>query len=108
MWSPHSSHNNPDYFPEPEKFDPSRFDGSGPAPYSYVPFGAGPTVCPGRSYVKLVILVFIHNLVTRFRLEKAIPIPNEEILFHGAWPIPAHGLPLQLLPHPNQSLLTTL
>ncbi|XP_047961913.1 dammarenediol 12-hydroxylase-like [Salvia hispanica] len=96
LWTPHSSHMNPDYFPEPQKFDPSRFEGSGPAPFTYVPFGGGATICPGRSYVKLVILAFTHNMVTRFTLEKFIP--NEKMLF-GATPKPAYDLPLRIHPH---------
>ncbi|KAG6390300.1 hypothetical protein SASPL_148032 [Salvia splendens] len=96
LWTSHSSHMNPDYFPEPEKFDPLRFEGSGPEPYTYVPFGGGARMCPGRSYTKLVTLVFTHNLVTRFRLEKVIP--NEKMLFRSS-PAPAHGLPLRLHPH---------
>ncbi|KAH6821960.1 hypothetical protein C2S53_020710 [Perilla frutescens var. hirtella] len=94
----HTCHMNPDYFPEPEKFDPSRFEGSGPAPYTYVPFGGGPKMCPGQGFVKLVIMVFIHNVVTRFRLEKVIP--DEKMVFHVT-PIPSHGLPLRLHPHQN-------
>ncbi|KAH6759407.1 hypothetical protein C2S51_019642 [Perilla frutescens var. frutescens] len=97
-WTPHSSHMNPDYFPEPEKFDPSRFEGTGPPPYSFIPFGGGSRMCPGRDYGKVAILVFMHNVVTRFRLEKSIP--NEKILFH-ARPTPAHGLPIHLHPHPH-------
>lgn len=96
FWTPHSSHMNPNYFPEPEKFDPSRFEGSGPPPYAYIPFGGGSRMCPGRDYGKVAILVFMHNAVTRFRFEKAIP--NEKILFH-ARPTPTHGLPLHLHPH---------
>ncbi|KAL6206101.1 hypothetical protein ACLB2K_023350 [Fragaria x ananassa] len=37
-WNTYATHKNPEYFPEPEKFDPSRFQRQGPAPYSYVPF----------------------------------------------------------------------
>ncbi|KAH6776680.1 hypothetical protein C2S52_014241 [Perilla frutescens var. hirtella] len=98
FWTPHSSHMNPDCFPEPEKFDPSRFEGTGPPPYSFIPFGGGSRMCPGRDYGKVAILVFIHNVVTRFGLEKTIP--NEKILFH-ARPTPAHGLPVHLHPHPH-------
>ncbi|KAH6776677.1 hypothetical protein C2S52_014238 [Perilla frutescens var. hirtella] len=96
FWTVHSSHKNPAYFPEPEKFDPSRFEGSGPPPYTFIPFGGGPRMCPGRGYAKLVMLVLMHNVVTRFRLEKLIP--DEEIFFHVT-PTPAHGLPLHLHPH---------
>ncbi|KAG6404307.1 hypothetical protein SASPL_136553 [Salvia splendens] len=97
MWTPHSSHYNPDYFPEPDKFDPSRFEGSGPKPYTFVPFGGGARMCPGRGYAKLVILVFIHNLVTTFRFDKVFP--SEKMLFNHNSPAPAHGLPIRLHPH---------
>ncbi|KAK6129594.1 hypothetical protein DH2020_036665 [Rehmannia glutinosa] len=96
FWTVHSSHKNPKYFPEPEKFDPSRFEGSGPAPYTFVPFGGGPRMCPGKEYARLEVLVFMHNVVTRFKLEKAIP--NEKIVFYAS-PIPVHGLPVHLHPH---------
>ncbi|KAH6812293.1 hypothetical protein C2S51_026055 [Perilla frutescens var. frutescens] len=98
FWTVHSSHKNPDYFPEPEKFDPSRFEGSGPPPYTFVPFGGGPRMCPGKEYAKLELLVFIHNVVTRFKLHKTIP--DEKIVFYAS-PTPVHGLPLHLQPHQN-------
>ncbi|PIN10909.1 Cytochrome P450 CYP4/CYP19/CYP26 subfamily [Handroanthus impetiginosus] len=96
FWTVHSSHKNPKYFPEPEKFDPSRFEGSGPAPFTFVPFGGGPRMCPGKEYARLEVLVFIHNVVRRFKLEKTIP--NEKFVVHTA-PIPVHGLPVHLHPH---------
>ncbi|KAH6834135.1 hypothetical protein C2S53_017909 [Perilla frutescens var. hirtella] len=96
FWTVHASHTNPDYFPEPEKFDPSRFEGTGPPPYTFVPFGGGPKMCSGRDFAKLAILVFMHNVVTKFRLEKAIP--NEKMLFHSRL-TPAHGLCIHLYPH---------
>ncbi|KAL1533771.1 beta-amyrin 28-monooxygenase [Salvia divinorum] len=96
FWTPHSTHNNPEYFPEPEKFDPSRFEGSGPAPYTFVPFGGGARICPGRTYAKLAILVMVHNLVTKFRIEKAIPHEKMVVEVMAA---PSHGLLLHLDPH---------
>ncbi|KAL1533773.1 beta-amyrin 28-monooxygenase [Salvia divinorum] len=96
FWTMYSSHKNPEYFPEPEKFDPSRFEGSGPAPYTFVPFGGGARMCPGRVYAKLAILVLMHNLVTKFRFERAIP--HEKMLEHFSTD-PSHGLHLHLYPH---------
>ncbi|KAL2503479.1 Cytochrome [Abeliophyllum distichum] len=98
FWTVHTTHKNPKFFPDPEKFDPSRFEGSGPAPYTFVPFGGGPRMCPGKEYARLEVLVFMHNVVRRFKLEKAIP--NEKIIFYAS-PTPEHGLPVRLQPHEN-------
>ncbi|KAL3743934.1 hypothetical protein ACJRO7_013222 [Eucalyptus globulus] len=95
-WSTHSTHRSPEYFPEPEKFDPSRFDGNGPAPYTFVPFGGGPRMCPGKEYARLEILVFMHNLVKRFKWESLIP---DEKIVVDPMPMPAKGLPVRLFPH---------
>ncbi|KAL0368492.1 UNVERIFIED_CONTAM: Beta-amyrin 28-monooxygenase [Sesamum calycinum] len=96
FWTVHSSHKNPKYFPNPEKFDPSRFEGSGPPPYTFVPFGGGPRMCPGKEYARLEVLVFMHNVVRKFKLEKVIP--NEKLVFHAS-ATPVHGLPVRLHPH---------
>ncbi|KAK2972436.1 hypothetical protein RJ640_003862 [Escallonia rubra] len=95
-WTAHVSHMNPDYFPNPDKFDPSRFQGNQLAPYTYVPFGGGPRMCPGNEDALLAILVFIHNGVTTFRWAKVIP--NEGV-FNDPLPRPAHGLPIRLHRH---------
>ncbi|CAI9108350.1 OLC1v1007923C1 [Oldenlandia corymbosa var. corymbosa] len=96
-WSPHTTHRNPEYFPEPEKFDPSRFERTHPIPYAYVPFGGGSRVCPGKDIARLVILVFMYNVVGKFRWEKMIP--DEEIMVLPV-PFPVKGLPIRL--YPNQ------
>ncbi|KAI3780536.1 hypothetical protein L2E82_10518 [Cichorium intybus] len=98
-WSANSTHKNPEFFSEPQKFDPSRFDGKGPAPYTFVPFGGGPRMCPGKEYARLEILVFMHHLVTKFKWEKVIP--DEQIIVNPM-PSPAKGLPIRLYPHNNQ------
>ncbi|KAL6985045.1 hypothetical protein U1Q18_018423 [Sarracenia purpurea var. burkii] len=95
-WSTNSTHKNPDYFKEPEKFDPSRFEGNGPAPYTHVPFGGGPRMCPGKEYARLEILVFMYNVVRRFKWEKLLP--NENIVV-DPMPRPFQGLPIRLYPH---------
>ncbi|GMI97476.1 cytochrome P450, family 716, subfamily A, polypeptide 1 [Hibiscus trionum] len=94
-WSANSTHRNPECFPEPEKFDPSRFEGNGPAPYVYVPFGGGPRMCPGKEYARLEILVFMHNIIKRFKWEKLLP---HESIIVDPMPMPAKGLPIRLIP----------
>ncbi|KAM7477442.1 hypothetical protein LguiA_025655 [Lonicera macranthoides] len=93
-WSAMSTHRNPEFFPEPLKFDPSRFEGSGPAPYTFVPFGGGPRMCPGKEYARLEILVFMHHLVKKFKWEKVIP---EEKIIVNPMPIPEKGLPVEMV-----------
>ena len=95
-WSANSTHKNAEFFPEPMKFDPSRFEGSGPAPYTFVPFGGGPRMCPGKEYARLEILVFMHHLVKRFKWEKMIP---DEKIVVTPMPEPEKGLPIRLFPH---------
>ncbi|KAJ7954206.1 Cytochrome P450 family protein [Quillaja saponaria] len=95
FWAFNATNKSPEYFPEPEKFDPSRFEGNGPAPYTFVPFGGGPRTCPGKEYTRFLILIFIHNLVRKLKWE--VLFPNEEI--SGIFmPIPAKGLPIRLQP----------
>ncbi|KAI3523891.1 hypothetical protein L1887_02374 [Cichorium endivia] len=96
-WNTYSTHKNPDFFHEPEKFDPSRFNNNVPAPYTYVPFGGGNHLCPGKEYARLQILVFMHHLVKRFKLKKVIL--NEQIFFDQMQPTFAKGLPIHLCPH---------
>ncbi|XP_017245653.2 beta-amyrin 6-beta-monooxygenase [Daucus carota subsp. sativus] len=95
-WSSYTTHKDPECFPDPEKFDPTRFEGKGPAPYTYVPFGGGRRMCCGKEYARLEILVFIYNIVTRFNLE--IVNPQEKIVFHS-FPIPVEGLPIRITRH---------
>ncbi|RZC72220.1 hypothetical protein C5167_035637 [Papaver somniferum] len=91
---------DPEYFTNPEKFDPSRFKGSGPAPYTFVPFGGGPHTCPGKEYAKLTILVFMHHLVTRYKWRNLFSSPDDvgKLIFN-LYPLPRNGLPILLQPH---------
>lgn len=49
----YSLHHDPQYFPEPEKFDPDRFNEenrSNIVQGAYIPFGDGPRKCIGKKY----------------------------------------------------------
>ncbi|XAR62469.1 (+)-abscisic acid 8'-hydroxylase [Bertholletia excelsa] len=61
-----SIHHDPEIFPDPHKFDPSRFD-EPLKPFSFLGFGSGPRMCPGINLAKLEISIFIHYLVCRYR-----------------------------------------
>ncbi|KAF5286962.1 hypothetical protein FQR65_LT12421 [Abscondita terminalis] len=63
-------HHDPEYYPEPEKFDPTRFSEeavSGRPSLAYMPFGAGPRVCTGIRIGLLQIKVALVTLLKSFR-----------------------------------------
>ncbi|KAF2310717.1 hypothetical protein GH714_016564 [Hevea brasiliensis] len=93
-WTVSTTNKNPEYFPNPEIFDPSRYnDEKAIPPYTFVPFGGGPRTCPGKEYARLAILTFIHNVMKRFKWE--LEFPNEKI-FGDMMPTPEKGLPVRL------------
>jgi cytochrome P450 family 9 len=50
---------DPEYFPEPELFDPERFNEENKSlakPYTYLPFGVGPHNCIGNIFLSLCVL----------------------------------------------------
>ncbi|KAI9196842.1 hypothetical protein LWI28_027482 [Acer negundo] len=96
LWSSHSTHWNSEYFPDPQKFDPTRFEGKGPAPYTFVPFGGGPRMCPGKEYARLEILVFLHHVIKRFSWEQLI---HDEKIIVNPMSVPEKGFPARLIPH---------
>ncbi|KAJ6314002.1 hypothetical protein OIU78_017620 [Salix suchowensis] len=96
-WTVSTTNKNPKYFPDPEKLDPSRYeDGKAFPPFTFVPFGAGPRMCPGKEYARLAILTFVHNVVKRFKWEVVFP---EEKIGGDMMPIPGKGLPIRLQSH---------
>ncbi|KAK9274257.1 hypothetical protein L1049_019071 [Liquidambar formosana] len=95
-WSTGSTQRDQTFFQNPEEFDASRFEGAGPTSYSYVPFGGGPRMCPGQEFARLQILVFLHNMVKRFRWDLLIP---DENFGYNPMLAPSKGLPIRLRPH---------
>lgn len=53
MLVPWATHRDRERFPQPEAFDPSRFLGEAPEPFSYLPFGGGPRTCIGHAFARI-------------------------------------------------------
>lgn len=82
-------------FPEPEKFDPTRFHNqTSVPPYCYIPFGGGPRICPGYEFAKIETLVTIHYLVTHFTWKKFYA---DNFFSRDPMPVPNGGLPVQIV-----------
>ncbi|XP_020215132.1 beta-amyrin 28-monooxygenase isoform X2 [Cajanus cajan] len=94
-WSTSSSHKDPTLFLNPETFDASRFEGEGPTPFSYVPFGGGPRMCLGQEFARLEILLFMHHIVKRFKWD--LVIPGEKFKYDPLLE-PEKGLAIRLHP----------
>ncbi|KAK9274410.1 hypothetical protein L1049_019224 [Liquidambar formosana] len=99
-WSAAATHKDPNLFPSKEKFDPSRFEGDGQPPFSYVPFGGGPRMCLGKEFARLEILVFLHNVVKGFKWDLLIP---DEKIEYDPMPTPVRGLPIRLQPRQSKA-----
>ncbi|XP_024943018.1 uncharacterized protein LOC107269765 [Cephus cinctus] len=64
-------HQNPELYPDPEKFDPDRFSKENAKkihPFAYLPFGEGPRVCIGKRFGLIQSKMAIISLLSRFRL----------------------------------------
>ncbi|XP_071726469.1 beta-amyrin 28-monooxygenase-like [Rutidosis leptorrhynchoides] len=95
-WNAVVTHKDEANFPNATKFDPSRFEGAGPTPFTFVPFGGGPRMCLGKELARVQILVFIHNIVTTFKWDLLIP---DEKIEYDPLATPVKGLPIRLHPH---------
>lgn len=60
-------HHRPDFWPEPERFDPWRF-ATEAAPAGFLPFGAGPHKCIGSNFATLELSITFEELLGRFAL----------------------------------------
>jgi cytochrome P450 len=71
MISPYTLHRHPGFWPDPQRFDPLRFEQANADVthrYAYIPFGAGPRVCVG-SHLGMMEATFVASMVARkFRL----------------------------------------
>ncbi|XP_030368881.1 probable cytochrome P450 6a14 [Scaptodrosophila lebanonensis] len=68
----HSIHYDPEYYPEPERFDPERFTPEAVAarnPFAYLPFGDGPRNCIGLRFGKMQAKIGLIMLVRHFKFD---------------------------------------
>ncbi|KAI3445983.1 hypothetical protein Pfo_002648 [Paulownia fortunei] len=90
-------HHNPEFFNEPQKFDPYRFEVA-PKPNTYLPFGNGAHSCPGNELAKLEMLILIHHLVNKLRWEV---VGSQDMVEYSPFLVPRNGLPARFWKEPD-------
>ncbi|MES2440779.1 MAG: cytochrome P450 [Verrucomicrobiota bacterium] len=64
--SPYALHRHPEFWKDPGKFDPSRFENG--VPEAYIPFGAGPRFCIGNEFAMLEAQLITAMVLQAFQL----------------------------------------
>ena len=70
---PFLSHRDPQWFPQPQRFSPSRWTGLRPSAYTYFPFGAGGHGCVGRA----LALRMLHTALSALLREGVVVLDGD-------------------------------
>ncbi|KAJ8973166.1 hypothetical protein NQ317_007507 [Molorchus minor] len=80
LWIPiFGIHHDPQYYPNPERFDPERFNDENKKnikPYTYLPFGLGPRNCIGSRFALLETKTIVFNILRNFQI---VPVEKSTI-----------------------------
>jgi len=84
---PYTLHRHPDWWQEPERFDPARFSparSEGRHSYAYIPFSAGPRACIGIGMSMLEVQLVLAQLLPQFKV-RTVPghpvIPQPSVTY---------------------------
>lgn len=98
--SPWLVHRQERFWPDADRFDPSRFDREqGQQPGTFIPFGLGPRVCIGAGIAQLEASLILTELLRRFSFVPVSPAtvyPVSRVTIR-----PAHGIPVRIQPVPS-------
>ncbi|ENN82293.1 hypothetical protein YQE_01331, partial [Dendroctonus ponderosae] len=95
-------HYNPEFFPQPEKYDPQRFADKSKINKEglyYVPFGDGPRICIGNRFGLLTVKIGLVSLLSNYKLEATSQTPRPIKFEPKALILQSNvGVPLKFVP----------
>ena len=83
-------HDNPNVFPDPERFDPQRYIGGKPSAFAWVPFGGGTRRCVGAAFANMEMDVVLRTVLRHFSIETTTA-PGEQWHCRGVAYTPKDG-----------------
>ena len=96
VFSHYVTHHDAAIYPEPERFQPDRWEGFKPTQFEYLPFSAGPRRCIGEGFTTRLQKITLIRLLQRFRFTV---VPGTRFDRHQAITVaPSHGVPVTLHP----------
>lgn len=105
----YGAHHNPNYWQNPEEFDPERFSAENEGnthKFAYLPFGGGPRVCIGFSFALMEAQLMLATIAQCYRLKLA---PGQVVEKEASITLyPKDGLPMKVeAREPVQQIETT-
>ncbi len=102
LMSQYLMHHDPRYFPEPERFDPERWNSQEKAKrprFSYFPFGGGTRSCIGETFAWMEGILIIATIVRRWRMRI---MPGHPIILQPLVTLrPKYGMQMRLIDRNN-------
>jgi len=83
-------HENPEIYPQPERFDPYRFRGSRAAAPTWLAFGGGARRCIGADFAIAEMDIVLRTVLQNFRIQTDAA-PDEKSYFRGVAHTPRLG-----------------
>lgn len=95
--SPYATHRHPEFWEQPEVFDPQRFTPERVAArphYAHFPFGGGPRLCIGNNFALMEAQLVLATVARRYRLRM---VPDHPVLPEAKITLrPRYGMPMTL------------
>ncbi|XP_022139739.1 beta-amyrin 11-oxidase-like [Momordica charantia] len=66
-------HMDSQIYPNPQQFDPSRWDNYTPKPGTFLSFGMGGRFCPGNELARLEMTILLHHFLLNYKCERLNP-----------------------------------